>query len=114
MGNQFVGADKAGAELHAGRAHFEIGQHRLAAADAAGDKHRHLAQMRQDFLRQHRGRDRPDMPARLAALDDDRVGAHAHELFRDREHRREAHDACAAVTHPLDRGGAGNPPASTT
>ena len=26
MGDRFMGADKAGAELHAGRAHFEIGQ----------------------------------------------------------------------------------------
>ena len=63
MGDRFAGADKAGAELHAGGAHFEIGQHRLAAADAAGDEHRHLAEMRQDLLRQHR-RSRPGRYAR--------------------------------------------------
>ena len=42
MGDQFVGADKTGAELHPGGAHLEIGQHRLAAADPAGDEYRHL------------------------------------------------------------------------
>ena len=34
------GADEAGAELHADRAHLEIGGDRLAAADPAGDEHR--------------------------------------------------------------------------
>ena len=36
------GADETGAELGAGRAHLQIGQDRLAAADAAGDEDRHV------------------------------------------------------------------------
>jgi hypothetical protein len=39
MGDAFGRADEAGAELHAGRAHFEIAGDRLAAADPAGDEH---------------------------------------------------------------------------
>ena len=108
MGDRFVGADKPGAELHAGRAHLEIGQHRLAAPDAAGDEHRHLAEMRQHLLRQHRGRYRADMAAGFAAFDDDRVGADAHQLVRDRQRRREADDPRAAVADPLDRRDAGH------
>ncbi len=90
MRDRFMGADKARAELHAGRAHLEISEDRLAAADAAGDENRHVRQMRQDFLRQNAGRDRADMAARLHALDDDGVGAHAHELLGDDERGREA------------------------
>ena len=35
-------ADEARAELDAHRAHLEIGGDRLAAADPAGDEHRHI------------------------------------------------------------------------
>src|SRR5438552_8564492 len=104
MRDRLVGADKAGAELHAGRAHFKIGQDRLAAANPAGDKDWDVAQMRQNLLRQNRGRYRADMAAGLAAFDDDRIGAHAHELSRQHESRRETQDARPAGTDALDRG----------
>ncbi len=60
-------------------------------------------QMGKHFLCQHRGRDRPDMAAGLAALDDDRIGPGAHQLAGDRQGRREADDAGAAVAQALDR-----------
>jgi hypothetical protein len=42
-------------------------------------------QFRQDFLRQHRGRDRADMAARFHALDHQRIGAGTHQLLRQRQ-----------------------------
>src|SRR6185437_2501378 len=48
MGDRFMGADKARAELYARCAHLEIGDDRLAAADAASDEDRHLGDVRQD------------------------------------------------------------------
>ena len=104
MRDRFIGADEARAELHAGRAHLEISDDRLAAADPAGDEHRHIAQMRQDLLRQHAGRDRADMAASFHALDDDGIGAHAHEFSRDRKGGREADHLGAAVLDARDRG----------
>jgi len=44
---------EARAELRARRAHLQIRQDRVAPAQTAGDEHRDLAQMRQDFLRQN-------------------------------------------------------------
>ena len=98
------GADEARAELDADRAHFEIGGDRLAAADPAGDEHRNvLGDDGQDFLRQHRGRNRADMAAGLHALDHQRVGARAHQLLRQRQRGREADQLGAAGLDPLDR-----------
>src|SRR5205823_10969522 len=80
VGDRFGGADEAGAELAARGAHLEIAEDGLAAADPAGDEHRHLADLGQDLLGQHAGRDRADMAAGLHPLDDDRVGAGAQQL----------------------------------
>ena len=75
MGDALVRADEAGAELDPDRAHLEVSGDRLAAADPAGDEHRDVvADVGQDFLRQHRGRDRADMAAGLHPLDHQRVG----------------------------------------
>ena len=47
----------------------------LAGADAAGDEDRHLlVELEQDLLQQHDRRDVADVAARLAALEDERVG----------------------------------------
>ena len=104
MGDRFRGADEAGAELAAGSAHLEIAEDGLAAADAAGDEHRHLADRRQDLLRQHAGRDRADMAAGLHALDDDGVGAGAHQLAGDHQGRGEAQQLGAALLDACQRG----------
>ena len=67
-------------------------------ADAAGDEDRHVAtDVRQDLLRQHRGRDRADMAARLHPLDDQRVDARADQLLRQRQRGREADQLGAAA-----------------
>ena len=80
-----MGADKAGAELDSAGTHFEIGSDHLAGADAAGDEDRQLlGNLRQDFLGQHRGRDRPDMAARFHALNDNGVDTGADEFLRQR------------------------------
>ena len=104
VSDRFTRANKAGSELDAGGAHFEIGQDRFPAADAARYEHRNLGEMRQDLLRQHAGRDRSDMPARLAAFNDDRIGAHAHELARKAEGRCETQDPRAASLDCAHRG----------
>ena len=90
MRDQFRGADEPRAELHAGGAHLQIAHDRLAAADAAGNENRHVADLGQDFLGQHRGGDRADMAAGLHALDDQRVGARANELLGQDQRRGEA------------------------
>src|SRR5580704_8519012 len=46
MSDRFVCANKAGAELDAGGAHLEIGQHRFATADPARYENRNLGEMR--------------------------------------------------------------------
>src|SRR5580700_2292404 len=99
VSDRFMRANKAGAELDAGGAHFEIGQHRFPAANAARYENWDIGEMRQNLLSQHAGRDRSDMPARLAAFYDDRIGAHAHEFARKPKGRCETHDPSAA---PLD------------
>ena len=104
VGDAFVRADEAGAELDPDRAHFEIGGDRLAAADAAGDEHRNVvADVRQDFLRQHRRRDRADVAAGLHALDHQRVDVRAHQLLGERERGGEGHQLGAARLDLLDR-----------
>ena len=110
-----LGADEARAELAAGGAHAQIGGDRLAVADAAGDEHRHLAQLRQDLLRQHAGRDRADMAARLHALDDQRVGAAARTSFLATPRLGAKHSSLAppSLTRAMVARG-GRPPASTT
>jgi len=93
MGDRLIGADKAGPELHARRPHLQIRQHRLAASNPAGNKDRHVAELRQDFLGQHARRHRSDVPARLATLNDDPIDLHADELACYAESRREAQNA---------------------
>jgi hypothetical protein len=90
MGDRLARADEARAHLTAGRTHAQIGRDRLAVADAAGDEDRHLAQMRQDLLGEHAGRDRPDVTARFHALDHQSVRALTHQLPGDAEAGREA------------------------
>jgi hypothetical protein len=104
MGDRFGGAHEARAHLAAGRAHAQIGRDRLAVADAAGHEHRHLAQVRQDLLGEHAGRDRADVPAGLHAFDDQRVRAGAHQAPGDREAGREAEQPGAAVLDPRHGG----------
>src|SRR3546814_8357884 len=66
VGDALGGADEAGTELDARRAHLQIARDRFAAADAAGDEDRQvLREFRADFLREHAGRDGADMAARL-------------------------------------------------
>src|SRR6185437_11640124 len=60
MRYRFTGTDETRPELHARRAHFEIGDDRFAAADAAGNEDRNFAERRQNLLRQDAGRDRAD------------------------------------------------------
>ena len=99
-----VRADEARAELDADRAHFEIGRDRLAAADPAGDEDRDvLGDDRQDFLRQHRGRDRADMAAGLHAFDHQGVGARPHQLLREAERGGEGDQLGAVRLDLLDR-----------
>ncbi len=100
MSDGFGGAHEPRAELAAGRAHLQVGEDGLAATDAAGDEHRNLAQLRQDFLGKDVGRDRPDMAAGLGALDDQPVDAVADQPPRQTDGRRETHDLAVAV---LDR-----------
>src|SRR5204862_7915396 len=103
VGDRFMSTDETGAELHPGGAHFEIGQDGLAAADPAGDEYGHLGQMRQYLLRQNRGRYRTDMAARLAALDDDGIRPHAHELLGQDQRRGKAQHPRSAGADALDR-----------
>ena len=93
VGDRFAGAHEARAHLAAGGAHAQIGGDRLAMADAAGDEHRHLAQVRQDLLGEHAGRHRADVAAGLHAFDDQRIGARAHQAPGDGEARGEAQAA---------------------
>src|SRR5690606_5154618 len=83
MRDRFGGADEPGSELAAGCPHLQIGEHRFAATDPARDEHRHLADHRQDLLREYAGRDRADMPTRFGPFDDERVGTVADELPRE-------------------------------
>ena len=69
MGDGFGRRDEACSHLHASGTHADEGCHRLAMSDPAGDDHRHVAKGRQDFLRQHRGRDRPYVTTGLRPLD---------------------------------------------
>ena len=48
-------ADEAGAELAAGRTHFQIREHRFTATNAACNEHRNILHVWQDFLRQNGG-----------------------------------------------------------
>ena len=99
-------ADEAGAELHADRAHFQIAGDQPAMADPAGDEDRHVvAKRRQYLLREHRGRDRPDMAARLHPLDHQRIDAGADQLLRQRQRRGEADQLGAVRLDPVDRPG---------
>ena len=52
MCDRFLRRRETGAELRARRAHFQIGQDRIAPAQAAGDKNRDIAKVGQNFLRQ--------------------------------------------------------------
>ncbi len=67
------------------------------------DEDGHLADDRQNFLRQHRGRDRADMPARLHPLDDERIDAHLHQLFADAGGGGERDHLAAALLEAVDR-----------
>src|ERR1700719_4116131 len=107
VSDRFMRANKAGAELDAGGAHLEIGQHCFPAANAARYENWDIGEMRQDLLSQHAGRDRSDMPARLAAFYDDRIGAHAHEFARKPKGRCETQDPSAAPFDCAHRGPAG-------
>ncbi len=104
--DRFIGADEPRAELHPRGSHLEIGQHRLAAPDAAGDEDWDLGNVRQYLLDEDTGRHRTDMAARLHALDDDGVGAHPNQLPGDHERRREAHKLDAGGIDAPNRGGA--------
>ncbi len=104
VGDRFGGADEARAHLAAGGAHAQIGGDRLAVADAAGDEHRHLAQVRQDLLGEHAGRDRPDVPACFHAFDDQRIRARAHQALGYGEAGGEAQQPGAAVLDPRQGG----------
>ena len=66
------------------------------------------------FLCQHRGRDRPDMAAGLAALDDDRVGPGAHELAGDPRAGAKQMTRAPPSRRRWIAALAGMPPASTT
>ncbi len=99
----FLGGGEAGAELRAGGTHFQIGEDGLAAADPAGDEHRHLADMRQDLLRQDVERHRADMPAGLGALDHQCVGAAADQSLCQHQRRGEGDQLGAAVLHRAHR-----------
>ena len=83
-----------------GGAHLKIAQDRLATAEAAGDEDRHVADMRQDLLRQHGERHRADMPAGLGALDHQRIDARFHEALGQHQSGREGDELGAAI---LDR-----------
>src|SRR3546814_8190826 len=81
MRDRLMRADEAGAKLHARRTHFQIGGDCLAPRDSARDEDRRLiGKGGEDFLRKHRCGDRPDMAARLHALDHQRSEEHTSEL----------------------------------
>ena len=101
MGDRFGGADEARAELARRPPPSPDSRDRLAAADAAGDEDRHVADLGQDLLGQHRCRHRADMAARLHALDHDRIGAGAHQLLGQDQGRGEAHQLGPALLDPL-------------
>src|SRR3546814_18455573 len=76
VGDALGGADEAGTELDARRAHLQIARDRFAAADAAGDEDRQvLREFREDFLREHAGRDGADKAALLHPLAHQRIPA---------------------------------------
>ena len=101
MRDRFGRADEARAELHARRTHVEIARDRLAAADAAGDEHRHrFGDLGQHLLREHAGRNGADMATGLHALNHQRIDARPDQLLGERQRRREADDLGAAL---LDR-----------
>src|SRR6185436_10120244 len=100
MRHGFTRADEARSKLAASGAHLQIGQDRLATADAAGHEDRRFAKMRQYLLGEHAGRDRTDMPARLRSLDNDRLSAGAHQLAGNDQRRREADEPSSARSHP--------------
>ncbi len=108
MGDRFMGADEARAELHAGRAHLEIGRaiaspRPMPPATNTGTSR----EMRQDLLRQHAVETGPIWPPASHALDDDRVGAHAHELLaRCASAGAKQSELGAAVLDARDRRGA--------
>ena len=85
------------AKLGTGRSLFEETKNRLAPAEPAGHEHRHVADVGQHLLRQHRQADRADVAAGLAALDHQRVGAGSHQPAGQHQRRSEAHDSSAAV-----------------
>jgi len=93
MRDRFTGAGKAGAELHAGRAHLQVTCHRFAAADAAGHEHQMIRRKaRQDFLREDGRGHGADVAARFHALDHKRVRAGAQQLLAERQRGRKADD----------------------
>src|SRR5580658_7822541 len=63
MRNRLERAHETGAKLRSRRSHLETRDDGVTAADAARHKHRHRAQMRQNFLSKHAGRDGADMAA---------------------------------------------------
>ena len=104
MRHRLLRGGEAGAELRPGGAHLQVAEDRLAPPDAAGHEHWHAAQVRQYLLRQHRQRHGPDVPARLRPLDDQRVGAGAHQPPGQHQRRGEADQPRAAVLHRPHRG----------
>jgi hypothetical protein len=101
--NRFRGGGEPRAKLHAGGAHFQIGQDRFAPTDAAGDEHRHVADVGQDLLCQHVQADRADMAPCLGALDDQRIGAGADQPSGEHQRRGERDQFGATILHRAHR-----------
>ena len=99
MGDQLGGGGEPGAQLRARCAHLQQRQNRLAVSQSAGDEHRHVADMRQDLLRQHHQRHRTDMSAGLRALDHQRVRPGADQSLRQHQRRCERDQLRPAVLH---------------
>ena len=95
---------KARAKLGAGGPHFQIGQDRLTPAEPAGHENRHVAQVGQNFLRQHGQRNRANMPAGLAALDDNGVRPRAHQPLGQYQGGGKGDQLGAAILHRAHRG----------
>ena len=94
-------------QLDAAGPHFEIGGNRLAPADTARHKHQIIRrQFWQDFLRQHRGRNRADVAARLHPLDHQRIRARpvslAQQFLAQRQGRRKTNHFRAQFLDRLD------------
>ena len=100
--NRLGGANESRTQLAPGRAHFEIHRNGFAPANAAGDKDRHAAHVRQDFLGQHRRRHGTDVTAGFGAFDYDSIDAAAHKSLGESQGRRKGENPRAAVLQLRD------------